>query len=295
MEANQDTGATTVSGAAERLHALLNPSEPTPPTEPAKSQEGTEADAQVDTPTGDTQPVQKYKVPYKGQEEELTLDELIKGNMMERDYRHGTMDLADKRRDLEAKGKKLDEQLEDARLLLEDELAALNSPEMQELEQTDPDAYLKEMRRVQRKVDRFNKRKTERQEQLQAQRAELTTKEREAMLKAIPDWLDDAKLQAEAPKVIGTLKDVGFGDKELPDLVDHRIMVLARKAFLYDQIQSQKPEGKKVVTAPKVAKPGASVDAETAPNKRLEQARQQLKSTGSRKDAAAAIRAMFKN
>lgn len=295
MEANQNSGATTTDGAAKRLSALMNPSEPTPPTDPEAQPEGTETEAEVETPEGDTKPEPKYKVPHKGEEVELTLEELIKGNMFEADYRHKTTDLSEQRKALEAKEKQVDDQLNDARLLIEEEVGAFDTPEMKTLEHDDPEAYLKEWRRVQRKVERFNKRKAEREEQLNVKRQDLTAKEREAMLRAIPDWLDEKKMAAEAPEVIKSLKAHGYSDQDLPDIVDHRIMVLARKAFLFDQIHAQKPGDKKVVVAPRVAKPGVSQSAEGIASKHVLDARQRLKQSGTRQDAVNAMKALLKS
>ena len=112
------------------------------------------------------------------------------------------------------------------------------------------------------------------------------------MLRAIPEWLDNAKMQDEGGKVLNSMKGFGYNDQEIAQMLDHRMMVMARKAFLYDQISSQKPGDKQVKTPPKVAKPGAAVD--TPSSKKVNDAKARLQQTGSRQDAAALFKTMFK-
>lgn len=293
MEANQNSGATTIDSAVKRISAFLN-SEPTPPTEEEAQPEAEVQDSKADTSEDDPKPAEKHKVKYKDEEIELTLDELIKGNMMERDYRHKTSEISDQRRALDGKAAKLDESLADAKLLLDEEMSNLDSPEMKQLEELDPEAYLREVRRVQAKIKRFETRKAERTAQIEAQKGELAMQEREQLLRAIPEWLDPAKMDAEGGQVLKYLADTGFNNREIADMLDHRFMVQARKAMLYDQVKSANPLNKKVVDKPKVSKAGASVDADLRGSESYKQAREKLKVSGNRNDAAALVRQLFK-
>jgi hypothetical protein len=78
------------------------------------------------------------------------------------------------------------------------------------------------------------------------------------LLKAVPDWQDRTKLGAELPALQNYLGQ-WFRPEELDSIYDWRAMVIARKAFLYDQSQQKAVEAtEKVKAAPKpVIRPGA--------------------------------------
>jgi hypothetical protein len=79
----------------------------------------------------------------------------------------------------------------------------------------------------------------------------------QALLKAIPEWQEPAKLQSEYPALQQYLGQ-WFNPNELQTIFDWRAITLARKAYLYDQGQvAMKDIEQKVKAAPKpVMKPG---------------------------------------
>ena len=95
----------------------------------------------------------------------------------------------------------IDSQLAEAKELLDIEIENLTSPEMQELKEYDPEKYLKEFEKVQKKQDKFNKLKTKREQEQLARQQELSRKEFEALVTAIPDWMDESVRNKEAAEV----------------------------------------------------------------------------------------------
>lgn len=298
MEANP-MGATTVDGAVNRLTALFNPEpqgqpegnvvEPEAPND--AEVEATEAKESTDQPEAE---VERYTVKVGEDELEVTLDEMRKGYMMESDYRKKTSEVAEKRKALEAKEADIDSRLAEAKALVEYEISNLDSPEMLELKETDPDSYLKEFERVQKKVESFNKHKAQRDAELQAKQQELIKKEMESLEAAIPDWLDPEVKTKEATEVLGSLEQQGFTRDELSALTDHRMFVLGRKAMLYDQLMNQDLESKKVKTPPKAQQPGTSTSSDERQSRTTQDLRKKLHKTGKPQDAAKLIRSLMR-
>ena len=290
MQANPQ-GA-SVDGAAKRLSELLQ-SEQKPTDSKPEEQEAQEKTG-AEKPTPETQEdksdkkveVELYKVKVDGEEREVPLEDLRKGYMMESDYRKKTSDVSARSKALEAKAAEIDTQLSEAQTLLELDLDALESPEMLELKEDDPESYLKEFDKVQKRVASFNKLKEKRLKEQQTKQTEQAKKELEALEQAIPEWLDADVRNVQAAEVFTALEGAGYSKEELQGLSDHRMFVLARKAMLFDQMMSKDLKGKEVVTAPKSQQPGNPSDKDDKQTVDVKKMRQQLKKSGSMKDAA---------
>ena len=163
MSMPTETGATDLMGAAALLTGRMQEERKTPtdeqPPETEAKQEPEET-LEGDKPKNDTdQEPERYTVKVDGQEQEVTLEELKKGFMMEANYRNKTTALNKEREALETKVQDIDKQLEDARLLIEDALSNLQSDDMQTLKSEDPEAYIKAEEEVRKKVKRFEETK----------------------------------------------------------------------------------------------------------------------------------------
>lgn len=106
------------------------------------------------------------------------------------------------------------------------------------------------------------------QQKSQAALQEHLQKEQEALLEKLPEWKDPEKAKAGHKEVADYLSSQGFTPEEIAQASDHRLVIMARKAALYDKGASAEPAKKKLVTVPKTLKPGASVQAD--PNKSKE-------------------------
>lgn len=300
MEANP-MGATDVDGAAMRLSSMLKPERSGLPTESSKEEvqeapEGTDVqDEAAETPEGDTEAAEPlYKVKVGGEEKEVTLDELRKSYMMESDYRRKTSELSEQRKTLEAKSAEIEQQLTEAKEVLDFEIQNLESPEMLELKEIDPDEYWKQYNKVQRKIDKFNKLKTKRETEQAERQKEFARKEFDALVTAIPEWLDESVRSKEANEVFTKLRDFGYSDAELASMSDHRMFVIARKAMMLDRISSQDLEAKKVKTPPKTQQPGVPKTAQERQSSETKALRAKVKQTGNMHDAAKLLRSLMK-
>lgn len=118
---------------------------------------------------------------------------------------------------------------------------------------------------------------------------ELLAREKQSLLEALPEWRDTAKATAERTEIKASLQKAGFTEAEISGLSDHRSVVIARKAMLYDQLMSKKPEVQKRVTeAPKPVKPGAT-QQRNPKGDAYQKTRDQLKKTGRAEYAQSAI------
>lgn len=291
-------GADDIGSAAMQISSLFQQEQVGLPTETEKKEVAKESrvpeskNEQQETHSSDTNAEsQRYRVKVRGEEKDVTLDDLKKGYMMESDYRQKTSELSKHREQIEAKQRDIDAQLEEAKTLIDLELETLNSPEMQELKETDPESYLKQFDKIQSKIKRLERLNEKRQIDRQAKHQELIQKEQEALLRAIPEFLDQDVMRKESEGIFKQMADVGFSPQEVNQTVDHRMFVLARKAMLFDQIQSQNLKAKEVRQAPKVQQSGnAAVNDESQETKNL---RAELKSTGNMQTAAKLIKSLI--
>jgi hypothetical protein len=112
-------------------------------------------------------------------------------------------------------------------------------------------------------------------------------------LAALPDWKDPKKAKAEKALVIESAKAAGFTDEDLKSVYDHRLVLLLRKAAMYDQMVSKRQGIKPVVNnGPRTAKPGAAGRVSTTTEG--VRAKQRLAKTGRIDDAASAIELLLK-
>ena len=118
---------------------------------------------------------------------------------------------------------------------------------------------------------------------------ELLQREKQSMMEAIPDWKDAEKSKSERAEIKASLQKAGFTPEEIENLSDHRSVVIARKAMLYDQMMSKKPEvQKRVSEAPKPVKPGTT-QQRNQKGDAYNKTRDQLKKTGRAEYAQSAI------
>lgn len=126
----------------------------------------------------------------------------------------------------------------------------------------------------------------------QAQVIENAKRRREmnALLHAIPEWSAADKRDSEATALSRFLANAGFLDDELSDLTDHRLIVLARKAMLYDQLMRSKPLAeKKLAAAPTMLSPGAAPSKKSEAERRRDALIKRYRQTGRHEDAVAVI------
>ena len=136
------------------------------------------------------------------------------------------------------------------------------------------------------------RRDQEQRQQFEQARQQYLDDNRRKLPELIPEWSDAETARSEGAKLSQYLTaQAGFTPQEVENNADARLLTMARKAWLYDQLQADKPRLKeKVREAPKTVKPNAPT--RKAPgDARLDQLRARSRKSGSMRDAAALIAA----
>jgi hypothetical protein len=126
----------------------------------------------------------------------------------------------------------------------------------------------------------------------QQQLAEVVAKEHQALGSKMPDFSDPVKGN-QLRKDLGTyLRDAGgFTPQEINTAYDHRLVVLATKAMLYDRqlANSASADAKRNNVAAQVRPPGTSQDNDRGPQSRLTRQVNRFGRTNSVRDAGSLI------
>jgi hypothetical protein len=261
--------------------------------------------SELDEDTEEQEEPQVFSVKVDGKEVEVTLDELQKGYSRTQDYTRKTQQIAEVRKATEAELQAVRAEREQyAQLLsaLESQVQQVAQPNIDwdRLYQEDPIEWVR-----QREVMRENQEKSaaiqseqqrlaqlSQQEQAQFMQQRLQ-QEQEALLAAIPDWKDAKKAAAEKALLVEFGQKIGFTPDELKSVVDHRAVLMLRKAALYDQMMSKRGNIKPVTNnGPRPAKPGAA--GRVSNTTEAVRAQQRVAKTGRVDDAANAIFQLLK-
>lgn len=132
----------------------------------------------------------------------------------------------------------------------------------------------------------------EHNKEVAGQRANLVRAEQAKLLAKLPDWADPETAAAEQGKISQYLMGQGFSQDDVASAADHRIILLARKAMLYDQGHEKADASKKkVAKIPKVMKPGTPKPQDQRRSEKIEILATKARKTGKIEDAAAYLKA----
>ena len=190
--------------------------------------------------------------------------------------------------------------LERMSLQLEAVLSSQAQTDWNALLEQDPVEYLKqknlaEQRQVQLQQVNQQRQHIALQQQAEAQESYRTflQQQQEELLNKLPTWKDEAKAKAEREALKSYLQKEGYEPSAIDGISDHKAVILARKAMLYDQmIAKASAATKKVAALPaKVERPGV---AESGNTDRRGALYQNLRKSGSVEDASKLFATMFK-
>lgn len=268
-----------------------------------------EAEAEPEEPPEQETPEEDdptVTIKIDGKDVEVKLSELKNGYQRQADYTRKTMELSEQRKATDAEINKARSErqqyqngLQQQAALLQAQLQEQQQIDWQKLLADDPIEYLKQQHLAQSRQAALQRTFAEQQrvasinqaEQQQAYQSYLTQQQDELLAK-LPDWKDETKAKAERAALIEFLKDTGYTQKEIDNVADHRAVVMARKAMLYDKMMSKaQTAAKRVQNLPqKTVKPSGgepvSLDKRGA-------AFQKLQKSGSIDDAAAVFRSFL--
>jgi hypothetical protein len=243
--------------------------------------------------------------------EEITVEELKRGNLRHRDYTRKTQELAEARREMATQAEEIErERAQYAQMLpaLQERLQqpVEQEPDWDTLYDTDPTMAAKAERQwrkqqeeraaqldaVQAERQRMAQLEHRRVEQMQSQYFE---QQRQILPEIIPEWRDTSVASKEAKDIRSFLLTEGFTEQDVNGLTNATLVKLARKAMLYDKGQTRATEAKQ---KPKTQKPRKTLKAgsrgsQPKPRSEQQQALQRARQTGRVNDAAAAIKSLL--
>ena len=242
---------------------------------------------------------QTFTVKIDGKEVAVTLDELQKGYSRTQDYTRKTQQIAEVRKQVEQETQAVRAERGQYAQLLGALQAQLQASEPQvdldRLYNEDPIEWVRQKEVLRERQEKAYAIQAEQQrliqlsqqEQQQSMQQHLES-QKDALLAALPEWKDPKKAKLEKAMLIESAKSAGFSDEDLKSVYDHRLVLLLRKAALFDQMVSKR-QGIKPVTnnGPRPAKPGAAGRVSTTSE--VTRAQQRLAKTGRVDDAADAI------
>jgi hypothetical protein len=242
--------------------------------------------------------------------EEITVEELKRGHLRQRDYTRKTQALAEERQVLESKMTEIErERAQYAQLLPQlkqrIEMTAEQEPDWDTLYDADPQMAAKaerqwrkqqeqrtaQLQAVEAEQQRLQELHRQQQDQL---RAQYLDQQRQVLPEVIPEWRDSKVAAKEASDLRGYLINEGFSEQDVDGLSNAMLVKIARKAMLFDkgaknvQAAKAKPKGSKA----KTLKAG-SRGSQPRPKSERTRAQQQAQQTGRVADAAMAIKALL--
>jgi hypothetical protein len=130
------------------------------------------------------------------------------------------------------------------------------------------------------------------EQEIKAQQAQYLQEQSTLLMSKVPEWKDAEVAKKEKQEIAAFLLDQGFTKEDLAAASDHRMILMARKAMLFDKGQDKTAIAqKKVLTIPKVLKAGATKSPAQINAANLAALAAKAKRTGSIEDAQALLRA----
>lgn len=256
-----------------------------------------------DTPPADPNE-QRYKVKVNGEEREVPISELVKGYQLEADYRVKTSQVAEQARAAQAQFAQAQAVQQHYAQQLQQYQAQLAQMQPQQpdpaLIDADPVRYLRQQQAWQSWQGQMQRTQAEAQ-QLAAQQAaqqqhfssQHLAQQAELLAKAQAEFADPEKAKTVKAELAKYLQKTGYSADEVASVADHRAVVMARKAMLYDKMmEKQTQASNKLQNLPPRApqRPGSG---SVSSNDGRTKAMQDLKRTGSLDSAAKAFASML--
>ncbi len=249
----------------------------------------------------------KQKITVQGEELEVTAAEAFKGYMRQQDYTRKTQEaaqltqtVAQERQFVKQEYESRINQLDGLASALYQELVG-DQAELAKLVETDPHEYLRRQQQMAQKSQLLNQVQQQHQaiealktNEAEKQRQEYLRNSEAKLLELVPEWRDSNKRATEQREVANALINAGYSPDELSELIDHRAVIIARKAMLWDKAQEVKSKQVKPAQAqaPKPVRPGnANASPNNAPSSRVQELAKRAKRTGNVDDIAAYLAA----
>jgi len=298
---NIDTDAGNVLALLDAEESAQPETQDAPETKPETDSPAPKPEAESE-PAAEPEEPPKYRVKVRGEEREVTLDELQRGYSRTEDYKAKTAEAAELRRTAEAERQAIQAErqryadnlnhiLNQARVM-DPVLAEAQKIDWAQLAKDDPAGYVAKKADVEQRMANYQFIEAEKN-RAQAESLKLVLeREQAALTEAIPEWSDPEKRSALAKDLYSAgEKHYKFTKQELAAVYDHRMLtVLADASKWQKHLASQEAaKAKRVPPAPaKVVKPsGQNVKADSNP--RLDALKTRAKRTGKVDDTVAFV------
>ena len=282
--------------------------------ETEEEEEADEAEEESEEPDEEDEEELLYAVKIDGEEQEVTLDELMKGYSRQSDYTKKTQELSEGRKAIEqlygqynseinAVQQERQQYISALSQVIEHSVAGLDAYQnidWETLKNEDPIDYLtkKEEQSAMQNQVAYNMQQRDQvalaQKQQQAQRREhFRLSEQHRLVEALPEWSDsDTRTQLTNDMREYAINN-GFTEQDLSGLIDHRYFLTLMKAQKYDALQKSDVKAKKVKNKPKVVRAGSPRGKKATDKKQRTVKMKRLQNTGHVDDAASILEDMF--
>ena len=313
--------------AQEALLRMTEPEGETPETEeaapteeeesqPVEEDESFEEESEEESPDTDEEAEEDllYAVTVNGAEQEVSLDELMKGYSRQSDYTRKTQEVSEQRKEFDAMKQNMVQEYQQIQAerqqyaqalqsLMEGNMSGIDKfakVDWEVLKETDPIEYVtrkEEFREAQEKVQNLQREQHMAQQrhsaQSQHEHRQMLPQETTALVTALPDWGDPSKQPKISKSIRSYAMENGFTKEELDSLVDHRSILVLLKAQKYDQLQNSDVRGKKLKNKPRVIRSGTGGDKKADSKSKRTAKMKRLRSSGHVDDAASILEDMF--
>ena len=261
------------------------------PSQEAEEPEADKTETEEKTEKATAEPDDSIVIAMPGGEK-LELKELKSGYLRDRDYRHKTTDLANKRRELETLSTRVTQSANAISEVLMSQVPKAPDPS---LALSDPVRYVQEKAQHEGALEFVNsivEKATSAKEVVntltQEQQTEVIQSEIAKLTEAFPDIVKPEGKKKFFDATLSAAREMGFSDQELNSLTDHRYFKVLHYAKLGMEAEAAKAKAaSKVVNVPPVAVQKRPAGANAAKVRANQDAMKRLAQTGSIHDAMA--------
>lgn len=294
-EDQEETAATTSPQEEGAPQAVEEAAED--PEEVAEEEESEEEEPEEEA---------KYKILVNGQEEHVTLDELVNGFQRQRDYTQKTQALSEERKQNQALLNEYTNRINQVQQIADQLQAQANTPDpadnidWNKLYQEDPVEWTvqrqlyQDRQQLRAQQDQQLQYVKQEQQRLQAEQfAGHLQEQRQRLLELVPEWKDAevAKSEKAAMRAFA-IEHYGMSETDVNQAYDARLVKLLRDAYLFHNGQAKAAEAVKP-TAEKPSTTKGRTYRPDNPNTRLRKAEAQLRKTGTLEDAESVFAERF--
>ena len=314
----------SVTEAQEALLSLLEPEEETPETEEAQPTEEEESQPEEedesfeeeseeeseDTDEREPEEEDMYAVTVNGEEQTVTLDELVKGYSRQSDYTRKTQELSEQRKGMEQYHNQWNAEIQQIQTERQQYVNALQNVvetsmgtmdqfanvDWEALKNDNPLEYITKRDEFRDTQERVRQAQFQQQQAHQAHQQESQRNHRRALneehgklVEALPEWSEESSRKKLGSEIKEYAITQGYTAEEIASLVDHRSLLVLHKAMKFDKASSPEVVKKRVKNKPNVIRTG-SPRSKSSENKSKRTAQmKRLRGTGHLDDASALL------